>query len=287
MRRGITFLEIVLAIFILSIAVVPIFWVIHKGTEETDVSASQSFATNKATEILNTFLDNIPFECIRQGAPAGLLSFEGLEKTPEAKAEYAKMKIDATWVKNMAEMLFPKCEAIGDKSWRCQGIIQDPRGTSYLATLLVEDVLDTMTIKKPEAQTWGGSFYDSKDLTFSYCKNPEKLQEASWRPDYQQMPVPIGEWTLPNQIGLPAESENIYCQPDFYPNTKLLRYSQCLAVDKVNYATDDSMAYCGIKRLIVQIQWNIDKTYFSKPDVIDKGNLQRIHLMTIKADINR
>lgn len=275
---GITFFEIMIAMFILSIAVMPIFWVIHKGTEETDVMASQSFAINKATEILNTLLDNVPFEVIRQGAPAGLLSFENLDKVAAVASDYKSMGVDATFVQKMASMLFPGCEKITDKSWRCQGVITDPRGISYLATLLVDDLIDTSNLKKPEQISWGSSFPDLNQVTYSYCKNPAILDRPDWRiKDY--------EWNLPNQIGVPPEAENMYKEPDFCSPT-LVRFSTRLLADKVNYTDNEDLAYCAMKKLIIEIQWNLDKGLYKKPEVIDKQT-QRIHLMTLKADLNR
>lgn len=275
---GITFFEIMIAMFILSIAVMPIFWVIHKGTEETDIISSQSFAINQATQILNTLLDNIPFEIIREGAPAGLLSFENLDKVAAVANYYKGMGVDAAYVQKMSNMLFPGCEKISDKSWRCQGVVTDPRGMSYLVTLLVLDLVDTSNIKKPEQVSWGMSFPSLNHVTYSFCKNPAILERSDWR-------IKDFEWNLPNQIGVPPEGENMYKEPDF-TSPALLRFPTRLAADKVNYTDNEDLAYCAMKKLIIQVQWNIDKGLYSKPEVLDKQT-QRIHLMTLKADLHR
>lgn len=277
-RSAITFFEIMIAMFILAIAVIPIFWVIQKGTEETDVMASQSFAINKATEILNTLLDNVPFEVIREGAPAGLLSFEGLDKTAAVANDYKGMGVDVAYVQKMSAMLFPGCEKITDKSWRCLGVINDPRGISYRATLLVNDLVDTSGIQKPEQTSWGVAFPEINHVTFSFCKNPSILEKSTWR-------INDFEWNLPNQIGVPPEADNMYKEGDFTSPT-VLRFPTRLAADKVNYVDDENLAYCSMKRLIIEIQWNLDKGLYKKPEVLDKQT-QRVHLMTLKADINR
>ncbi|HNW36531.1 MAG TPA: prepilin-type N-terminal cleavage/methylation domain-containing protein, partial [Candidatus Ozemobacteraceae bacterium] len=57
-RRALTFIEIIIAMAILTIALLPIFNMIHKGTEDTDLNASQAFAITKASDVLNAMLDN-------------------------------------------------------------------------------------------------------------------------------------------------------------------------------------------------------------------------------------
>ncbi|HNV69888.1 MAG TPA: hypothetical protein PKO06_09335, partial [Candidatus Ozemobacteraceae bacterium] len=227
---------------------------------------------------LNTLLDNVPFEVIREGAPAGLLSFENLDKVPAVANYYKSLGVDAAYVQKMSSMLFPGCDKITDKSWRCQGVIDDPRGISYLATLLVLDLVDNSSIKKPEQIPWGTSFPEINQVTYSYCKNPAILDRPDWR-------ISDFEWNLPNQIGVPPESQNMYKEPDFTSPT-LVRFTTRLLADKVNYTDNEDLAFCAMKKLIIQIQWNLDKSLYRKPDVLDKQT-QRIHLMTLKADLNR
>ena len=51
------------------------------------------------------------------------------------------------------------------------------------------------------------------------------------------------------------------------------------------YNVEESMAWCPFKRLIVQVQWNLEPKYYSDPEN-PKGNTQRIHLIAIKGDID-
>ena len=53
----------------------------------------------------------------------------------------------------------------------------------------------------------------------------------------------------------------------------------------VSYTADENFKYCGLKRLIIEVQWNIEKAYLNNPEQTGAG-LRRIHLMTIKADID-
>jgi hypothetical protein len=40
-----------------------------------------------------------------------------------------------------------------------------------------------------------------------------------------------------------------------------------------------------MKKLLVQVQWNLEQKYFKTPEE-SKGRVQRVHLMTIKGDID-
>ena len=53
----------------------------------------------------------------------------------------------------------------------------------------------------------------------------------------------------------------------------------------VSYTNNDDFQYCGLKRLIIEVQWNIDKPNLKDPEKTGSG-MRRIHLMTIKADID-
>jgi hypothetical protein len=120
-------LEIIIAVAILVVAVVPLFTLMSKQTTDTDLVASQAYAINKASETLNAFLDNVPFAAIRQGNP-GYLAVDDISKM----AKFTRY--DDNWAKKMSTMLFnnTKKESLG---YPCKGIIEDARGTAYLILL--------------------------------------------------------------------------------------------------------------------------------------------------------
>ncbi|MFZ2959161.1 MAG: prepilin-type N-terminal cleavage/methylation domain-containing protein [Candidatus Ozemobacteraceae bacterium] len=282
--RGLTFLEIMIGLVIIAVAMLPVFNMIHKGAEDTDLSASQSFATNKATEILNTCLDNVPFEVIRMGCPFGYLSVENLTGIKE----YADNHIDAAWLDRMARMLFnlDASAKIGNQ-YPSQGVLTDPRGISYLATLRVEDICDrTPASRKAEKATLGSEFPDltPAELTFSFCQNPDKLQDPNWITKYHPDSTIRNEIAIPG-IGVSLPPTAIYNESDF-TTPRTIRYTQRHSTEKVNYTNDDAFAFCTMKRLIIEIQWNLDQAQYAHPDV-QTANSQRIHLMTIKADVQR
>lgn len=311
--RGLTFIEIVVAVAILAIAMLPLFSMMSKGASDTDITASQAFALNKATETLNAILDNVPFETLRQGNPATLRA-DDLSGIPE----YARF--DETWCRKMAEMLFPGTTK-DSGGYRCRGVVTDPRGISYQLWLRVEDVAapPAPANLQPESLAIGTAF-DGQDparlpvdfpakgeFTFTFLKNPGVLSHPNFVEKYHifrgvgavnpQKP----RWELEcrgnNTNDVSEPPINVYldqvppggaADPNAptYGNPTASRYTQRMASEKVNYTSDDNFAYCTMKKLIVEVQWNMEKTLYNKPEV-SSGQTQRVHLMTLKGDITR
>lgn len=63
-RLGVTLLEIMTAVLILAMAFLPLIGVIGTSTKDSDVANSQVFAQTSARNILDTFLDDVPFKAI-------------------------------------------------------------------------------------------------------------------------------------------------------------------------------------------------------------------------------
>jgi hypothetical protein len=295
-KSGVTFLEIVVAVAIMAVAMIPLFGLMTGSTVDTERNASQAFAINKATEILNTLIDSAPFAAIRQGNP-GFLRTDDL-KSPEFK------NYNDAWARKIAKMLFPGTSKEGS-GYPCRGIITDARGIHYLVHLKVEDVPSVGNASKPDKVNIGTGFPDgkpvnfpeSKDLTFAYLKNPEIISDGEWTQSYKtpsEGGKPIHELDLGNgSTGVAEPPDNVYKDEGMaglpadsakFVNPTGIRYSQQIVTEKVPYDAADEFAHCCMKRLIVQIQWNLDQKLFKKPEE-KSGNTQRIHLMTIKGDI--
>ena len=299
-KKAISFLEIIIAAAVMAIAMIPIFGMLSRQTVETDKNASQAFAINKATEILNTLLDYVPFATIREGNP-GYLKAKDL---PSRKSD--DQDLDSL-VKDMASMLFGS-EKEGTNGYPCKGIIKDSRGINYLVYMRVEDVVSTIKYegKKPKLLPIGSDypkedanpneFAEESDIFFAYLKNPSLLTSNKWIEDYAETPdernKPLTEIDIPGK-GVAEFPKNIYLDEGIgsikgtkygFFNPTAARYTAKMVLDQVPYKVDEKFAWCPFKRLIVQIQWNIDPSYFSDPEST-KGNVQRIHLMAIKGDI--
>ena len=299
-RKAITFLEIVVAVSILAVAMIPLFGLMSKETVETDKNASEAFAINKASEILNAALDNMPFATLRQGNPAYLRVDDFGGKFADSK------KYNDTWAKGLMKMLFGhnNKESAG---YPCRGVISDARGIHYLIHLRVEDVPSENKLPSPEKMKIGESFPDgkpadfgeSKEFTFSYLKNPELLGGGNWLVDYaendEESRKPLTELDLDSgSRGVAEPSQNIYLDQGMegsppgaarFMNPTALRYTQKMITQKVPYSADEKFAWCTMKKLLVQVQWNLDQKYFKTPEE-NGGRVQRIHLMTVKGDID-
>lgn len=304
-RRAFTLIEIILAMAILAITMVPIFFFMSKGASDTDLNASRSFAISRASEVLNAMLDNVPFQALRGGIPGyirvdDLAGVEGYEKYDEA------------WATKFANTVFPGSVKTS-AGWPCQCIVSDPRGTHYRITLRVEDMpsLPGSAAEKPELMKIGSDYpkkppkefpkFKSEELTFSFLKNPAKLLSQYWH-QIKYLPNPVsmmpGAGTYRFETELPGRvshnHENFYLDEGYdkmhadtfrFVNPTATRLTQRMAKAAVKYTNDESFKYCGMKRLIIEIQWNIEKPFLKKPEQPGTG-LRRIHLMTLKADID-
>lgn len=298
-RKAITFLEIVIAVSIIVVAMIPIFGLMSKETVETDKNASEAFAANKASEILNAALDNIPFVTLRQGNPGFLRVDDINSKT------FNSSKFSDTWAKGLIKMLFGhnNKESAG---YPCRGIITDARGIHYLVHLRVEDVFSDVKLPTPEKIRIGNAFpeskpadfNESKEFTFSFLKNPALISDGSWIVDYaendEETGKPLTELDLGSGRGVAEPSQNIYLDQGMegapaaaprFMNPTAARYTQKMITEKVPYPADEKFGWCTMKKLVVQVQWNLDQKYFKTPEET-AGRMQKIHLMTIKGDID-
>lgn len=297
-RRAVTFLEIVIAVAILAVALIPLFGLMSRQTVETDKNASQAFAINKASEVLNTVLDNVPFVALRQGNP-------GYIRTDDLSGKSRFSKYNENWARKLVPILFTGSskEAAG---WPCRGIISDARGIHYLVHLRVEDVASEKKLPKSERIRVGTGFPESKpaefdesaEMAFTFLRNPALLSDGSWAQDYaedkDETGKPFSELELASGKGVAESPVNIYTDQGMeglgadeprYLDPTAERYTQKMVSEKVPYDVSDKFAWCTMKKLLVQVQWNLEPKYFKNPEA-SEGRVQRIHLMTIKADID-
>lgn len=299
-KKAITFVEIIIAVTVMCIAMIPLFGVLSRQTVETEKNSTQAFAINKATEILNATLDNISFVTLREGNP-GYIRVDDL---PEDK--YGAF--DDSWAKKMATMLFNSMEKESN-GYPCRGIIKDSKGISYLIHLRVEDVHSTIKHGKPERMKIGedypgflpSEFPEQQDANFAFLKNPSLLTSGDWIIDFaedseeaKETGKPLTELELFGK-GVSESPQNFYTDEGLnsfsgktkygFVNPTAERFTAKMVMPKLPYAVEDSIAWCPFKRLILQIQWNLEPSCYSEPENAN-GNIQRIHLMAIKGDID-
>lgn len=300
-----TLIEIILAMAILAATMVPIFFFMSKGASDTDFNVSRMFAISRASEILNAMLDNVPFQALRAGVP-------GYIKVDDLKTVGGYERFDDAWAHKFVHTVFPGSskEAAG---YACQSVVSDPRGQFYRIILRVEDIASPGSSKdeKPPVKKIGSTYpaKPPKDFTtigtgeptFSYLKNPAKLLSQGWH-QHVYLPNPVGmlpkagefrfETELPAKVS--ENHENFYLDEGYekyqadafrFSDPTATRLTQRLAKTQVAYTANEDFKYCGLKRLIIEVQWNTDKPLLRTPEKTGSG-MRRIHLMTIKADID-
>ncbi|HAE39263.1 MAG TPA: hypothetical protein DCG57_11585 [Candidatus Riflebacteria bacterium] len=295
-RRAVTFIEIVIAVGILAVAMIPLFGLMSRQTVDTDRNASQAFAMNKASEILNAILDNVPFAALRQGNP-GFIKVDDIA----TRAKYQRYNED--WARKMVPVLFPGSDN-QSAGWPCRGVFTDSRGISYLVHLRVEDVTSEQKPPRPERVKIGPSFpagsptsfAETREMTFAFLRNPAILSDGSWLQEYSRDPAqrPYAEVDLGSGRGVAESPNDIYRDEGMegasadeprYLDPTAERYTTKMVTEKVPYDVSDKYGWCVMKKLLVQVQWNLDQRYFNNPEATE-GRVQRIHLMTIKGDID-
>ncbi|MEW6709050.1 MAG: prepilin-type N-terminal cleavage/methylation domain-containing protein [Candidatus Riflebacteria bacterium] len=302
---GFSLIEIILAMAILAATMVPIFFFMSKGASETDLNVSRMFAITRASEILNAMLDNVPFQALRAGIP-------GYIKVKDLATIRGYEKFDDAWAEKFVNTVFPG-SVESEAGYPCQCVVSDPRGIHYKITLRVEDIVspEESAKEKPPLLKIGNEYpvkppkefsaISTGEVTFSYLKNPARLQSPSWHKTIY-LPNPIGmlpkakeyrfESELPKKVS--ENYENFYLDDGYagvhvdaprFVDPTATRLTQRMAKAEVAYTKDDKFRYCGLKRMIIEIQWNIEAPNMKNPEK-DGPGLRRIHLMTIKADIN-
>ena len=297
-KKAITFLEILIAATVMVVAMIPIFGMLSRQTVETDRNASQAFAINKATEVLNTLLDNISFVAIREGNP-GFLRVDDLPKLEKYS------DLDDDWLKKMSSILFNHTDKESN-GYKCRGTITDSKGITYLVHLRVEDVISTTKHNKAEQikigegypNSYPSEFPEQQEVNFAFLKNPSIITSSKWTQDFAESPnetgKPFTEIELNNK-GVSESNLNIYKDEGLelltnktkhsFVNPTAERFTAKMVMSKVPYQVEESMAWCPFKRLIVQVQWNLEPKFYSDPEN-PNGNTQRIHLIAIKGDID-
>jgi len=213
-RQGLTFIEIAVAMVIIAVALVPIFQMISRGTADSDLNTSQAFALNKATEVMSTLLDSVPFEALRQGSGPDVWATLDIEAL-KTRSEYQEMRINDAWARTMAEMLFPgSTTGAGVSPYPCRGLHEDPgRGLRVRVSLRVRDITDPVAIgptfpnnpqdyltyrqnpdfsaapnnpptsTPPKPNNPANTEFE-KTVTFAFYKPPELLENPTWKQKY-------------------------------------------------------------------------------------------------------
>ena len=140
-KKGVTLMEIMIALLILAFAFLPIIAVIGTSSKDTDVANSMVFAQTTARNILDTLLDDVPFNSIICSG----------DKLAIAKIQdYKNYKADS--------FLF----MIGAKTEEAKGEVIDERGITYEISIYVLPIEASDNVNHNV----------SNELLFSYLPRP-------------------------------------------------------------------------------------------------------------------
>ena len=165
-KKGVTLMEIMVALLILAFAFLPIIGVIGSSAKDTDVANSAVFAQTTARNILDTLLDDVPFNSII---------------TTESKiARIQKYK-------NYDPDSFLRM--IGASSDEAKGEVFDERGIKYDITIYA---IPISANKEVDHAT-------STELLFSYLPRPKYEGETSEESDSWYTYTPGGIYMISNK----------------------------------------------------------------------------------------
>ncbi|RCK80014.1 MAG: hypothetical protein OZSIB_3883 [Candidatus Ozemobacter sibiricus] len=249
--------------FVLATALIPIFGLLTQDVKDTDILVSQTFAVDRARLVLNTLLDEVPFDNLRPGNPAIL---DG----PKA----------AQW----AAHLFPGAARLGS-GYACEGIATDGRGISYHLYVRSDPIEDTTAT------------YTDGELFFTYYPNPTvEDQQPGWASMAERATIAeVNEQRpsiyTPGGIDNPGRVLPPYRYLNGPPNTTLwgpqheFITGRRIRVDQrmVTRPRADGRYYL-MQRILLQIRWNLAMSEYSRP-TSPTGRPQRFHVVTFKGDL--
>jgi len=226
--RGITLLEILGAMLILAVAFIPIIGVISSGSADTDVTNSYIFAQTTARNILNTVLDNVPFQSIRVSS-ANVADIGDSNSEPNV-GEIIKIPKYEDSVASFLEMIG---NPGGD--YFARGQLVDERNTQYKIKLFV------FPVPAYDYPDW------QRELCFRYLPRPDYENHV----DFSKKP----DWYTTNpddkfvKAGVPRPYDDTYLG---------------ITVKKENAKSLGASAgpdgsFCIMKRLLLRIRWKMPK----------------------------
>lgn len=256
----------ILIVFIaVLIASLPLIRLLFSLSKEKIDEANEDFAAQKASEILTSVVNNIPFAVLKSGNPAYL---QISETTKQAKY----VRYNAKWAKDTIESIFcSKVDETADK-YICSGTIQNGSGTKYLVQLKVEDVLVSnpadavgqVYIGKTYPSTPPNEFPKNQKLTFAFIKDPLLFSNGTWLQSYvpkRSDGQPFLELDLPQKTAV--SPQDLYTSEDFLNPVAERKYPKLENSD------------CLLKKLILQMQW-----------FDTDGKPMYFHLITVKGELD-
>jgi hypothetical protein len=240
--RGITLLEIMVALLILAFAFLPIFGMIGTSTKDTDISESYIFAHTMTRNILNSLLDDVPFYAI--GVADGDIADMDGEKAEPNVGELFDLELADGQEYEIASFL-RKLGNNGDDDNYTRGELTDDRGFKYQVKIFVFPV----EVHDP--------FDLDNDVTFRYMPRPEFETQPDWyttTPEAASAFIQAGD--SPYQMDLPDP---------------IVQGAKELGAREGPHGNN----YCVMKKILIRIRWGIKGRERSVEVYTMKANLDR------------
>lgn len=247
-RLGVTLLEIMTAVLILAMAFLPLIGVIGTSTKDSDVANSQVFAQTSARNILDTFLDDVPFKAISVASTPDSGDFAYTEPD-EVKAltsvDYGNLmsmaELSDVPEKDFYRVSFLSLMGNNAGDGLARGELIDERGLVYKTRLFVFPIAASTD-----------SSVTADEITFAYMPRPEYERQPDW---YVTDKTHMKD-TVTSPYAMPAES---------------IKNNNAFAVGAEPNA---SGKICVMYKVLFQIYW------------INRDGIRRsLELFTMKADL--
>ena len=259
----------ILCLVTLIIASCPLINLLLTISREKENEALEDFAVSKASEILTSVINDIPFAVLKSGNPAKLKINDTINKP-----KYARY--NSLWAKNSVEKIFGNQTANEkDSDYLCAGKITNASGTEYLVQLKVEDVLlsskadaiGEIYIGREFPNMPPNEFPKNQKLTFAFLKNPSLFSDGTWFQSYAPKNGDKNKVFLETELknNISESPINLYETEDYLNPVAVRLYPNL----------EENGNECLLKKLILQIQWRNNS-----------GQTKNFHLITVKGELD-
>lgn len=224
-RSGVTLLEILAGMLIVAFAFIPIMGVIGTSSSDTDVVNSYIFAQTTARNILDTILDDVPFDAVRVSS-GNIADADG--SFPEANVGQIASLTGGGMLDYNASNLLAMFGNTSDNAAR--GELVDGRGNRYFIKLYVFPI------------PTNDSFDRTSELCFQYMPRP--VYENAVDSDNRNIWYRTGSFDSYVRATVP--------RPYDYPTPAVRR----LGARDLGAPAGPNDDYCVMKRLLLRVRWS-------------------------------
>ena len=246
-KNGVTLLEIISALLILAFAFIPLIGVIGTSSTDSDVANSVVFAQTAVRNILDTLLEDVPFDAIKT-APGAVSDVDG-SNAEDSVAEIVDIADPAFDRRTFLTLLGN--DAVADSYAR--GEIRDERGLVYKTKLYVFPIAVSTVIDT------------DNEIAFTHLPRPvyENQVDADGRNVWYTYDDAFMADTAVSPYDVPDGSKIV--QPDL----------KTLGAFELGAPAGPDNNYCVMKKILLRVSWQNRSGHDRSIDIFTmKANLQ-------------